>query len=64
MSEAGAGNPFKQSGNAPSMWEMEKQQLTAAVTLVTEQLKAETAARIESQVGRLLVLILSFVKLI
>ena len=46
-----AGNPFKQSEQPPSMWEMEKQQLTAAVTLLAEQLTAETAARIESQVG-------------
>ena len=49
---AGQGNPFKSRDDvdAPSMWELEKQQLTAQLTLLTEQLKAETASRIESQV--------------
>lgn len=44
-------NPFRTTDNhVPSMWELEKQQMMAQFALLTEQLKAETAQRIESQV--------------
>ena len=34
----------------PSMWEMEKQQLCSQLTLLGQQLQAETTARMEAQV--------------
>ena len=46
-------NPFRPVDEATVMWEMEKQQFTAQMTLLREQLKQETTARIESQVRNL-----------
>ena len=43
-------NPFRPTEDGRSVWELEKQQFTAQMTLLQEQLKAETTARIESQV--------------
>lgn len=49
LNETDGGNVNSQTG-AQGAWELERQQLTAQMTLLTEQLHAETAARIESQV--------------
>lgn len=43
-------NPFRPTEEGRSAWELEKQQFTAQMTLLREQLKTETTARIESQV--------------
>ena len=43
-------NPFRPTEDGRSAWELEKQQFTAQMTLLREQLKAETTARVESQV--------------
>ncbi len=49
--EGAESNPFRATDErVPSMWELEKQQMMAQFALLTEQLKAETAQRIESQV--------------
>lgn len=45
-------NPFRPTDEANLAWELEKQQFTAQMTLLREQLKQETSARIESQVKK------------
>lgn len=47
------GEPLTEiDGGERTSWETERQQLKAQMTLLTEQLHSETAARIESQVWR------------
>jgi len=36
--------------SAPAMWEFEKKQMTAQISLLSTQLEAETSSRIEAQV--------------
>lgn len=52
-------NPFKATEDVdsvpPTMWDLEKQQLVAQMTLLQEQLRAETSARIESQVSDIVI---------
>lgn len=43
-------NPFKPTEDG-SVWEMEKKQFMSEMALMREQLKSETAARLESQVS-------------
>lgn len=38
------------SVTAPAMWEFEKKQMSAQITLLNTQLQAETSSRIEAQV--------------
>ena len=38
------------SVTAPTMWEFEKKQMSAQITLLNTQLQAETSSRIEAQV--------------
>ena len=45
----GAGNGGT-SITAPAMWEFEKKQMSAQITLLNTQLQAETSSRIEAQV--------------
>ena len=45
-------NPFRPTEEGRNVWELEKQQFTAQMVLLREQLKSETTARIESQVKR------------
>ena len=44
------GEPLTEIDASEKSWEIERQQMKAQMTLLTEQLHSETAARIESQV--------------